>query len=149
MSNLLDLCAPQNALLQKTAEWRWSVKCKESILKIKDKLGSAEALVHFNPSLPIVLAADALSVGIRAVVFHRYPDGTEKVIAHASKTIRPSEKNYSQIEHKALALVYGVKKFHQYLWGREFMLQTDRKPLTTIFGKKKGIPPTTAGHLKR
>ena len=112
-------------------------------------LGSVDALVHFNPALPIVLAADASSVGIGAVIFHHYPDGTKKAIAHASKTLTPAEKNYLQIEREALALIYGVKKFHQYLWGREFTLQTDHKPLTTIFGKKKGIPPTTAGRLQR
>ena len=129
--------------------WRWSKECEEAVHRIKDKLGSAEGLVHFNPSLPIVLAADASSVGIGAVIFHRYPDGTEKAIAHASKTLTPSEKNYFQIEREALALIYGVKKFHQYLWGREFTLQTDHKPITTFFGKKKGIPPTTAGRLQR
>ena len=83
MSNLSDLCAPLNVLLQKTAKWRWRVECKEAVLKIKDKLGLAEALVHFNPSLLIVLAADASSVSIGAVIFHRYPGGTEKAIAHA------------------------------------------------------------------
>ena len=122
---------------------------KKPFLKIKEKLGSAEALVHFNPSLPIFLAADASSVDIGAVIFHRYPDDTKKAIAHASKTLTPTEKNYSQIEWEALALIYGVKKFHQYLWGREFTLQTDHKPLTIIFGKNKGIPPTTAGRLQR
>ena len=149
MPNLADLCAPLNQLLQKTAKWKWIKECEEAFLKIKEILGSADALVHFNPALPIVLAADASSVGIGAVIFHRYPDGTEKAIAYASKTLTPAEKNYSQIEREALALIYGVKKFHQYLWGREFTLHTDHKPLTTIFGKKKGIPPTTAGRLQR
>jgi len=60
-----------------------------------------------------------------------------------------TEKNYSQIEREGLALMYGVKKFHQYLWGREFTLQTDHKPLTTIFGNKKGIQTTTADRLQR
>jgi len=41
---------------------------------------SAETLVYFNPSLPIVLAVDASSVGIGAVIFHPYPDGTRKAI---------------------------------------------------------------------
>jgi len=91
------------------------------------------------------LAADASSVGIGAVIFHHYPDGTEKAIAHASKTLTSKEKNYSQIKQDGLALIYSVKKFHQYLWGREFTLQIEDKPLTTIFGNKKGIPPTTAG----
>ena len=149
MPNLSELCAPLNCLLKKAVKWKWTKECEEAVVNIKHKLTSAEALVHFNPSLPIVLAADASSVGIGAVIFHRYPDGTEKAIAHASKTLTPSERNYSQIEREALALIYGVKKFHQYLWGREFTLLTDHKPLTTIFGKKKGIPPTTASRLQR
>ena len=109
-------------------------------------LGSVDALVHFNPALPIVIAADTSSVSIGAVIFHCYPDGIEKAIAHASKT-HWQKRIICRLS--AFALIYGVKKFHQYLWGREFTLQTNHKPLTTIFGKKKGIPPTTAGHLQR
>jgi len=59
---------------------------------------SSEALVPYNPSLPLFLAADVSSVGIGAVLFHRFQDGTEKATAHASKTLTPTEKNYSQIE---------------------------------------------------
>ena len=106
----------------------------ETVLKIKDKL---EVLVHFNPSLLIVLAANPSLVGIGAVIFHRFPNGTEKANAHASKTLTPSEKSYSQIKCKALALIHGVKKFHQHLWGREFILQTDHQPLTTILEKNR------------
>ena len=53
MSNLSDLYAPLNGLLQKTAKWRWSKECEEAVHKIKDKPGSAKGLVHFNPSSPI------------------------------------------------------------------------------------------------
>ena len=45
--------------------------------------------------------------------------------------------------------MFGVKKFHQYLYGRKFTLITDHKPLTAIFGSKKGIPTITAAHLQR
>ena len=146
---LSEMCSPLNQLLQKSVKWEWTAECKNAMKRIKDTLTSSKALVHYNPSLPLFLAADASSVGIGAVLFHRFQDGTEKAIAHASKTLTPTEKNYSQIEREALALIYGVRKFHQYLWGRDFTLQTDHKPLTTIFGKKKGIPPTTAGRLQR
>ena len=86
-------------------------------------LSQAEALAHYDPSLPLFFAADASSMGVGAIIFHRYPDNTERAIAHASKTLTPAEKNYSQIEREALSIVYGIKKFHQYLWGRQFTIQ--------------------------
>ena len=143
------MCSSLNCLLQKSVKWKWTQECKKAVQQIKETLTSSEALAHYNPALPLFLAADASSVGIGAMLFHRFEDGTEKAIAHASKTLTPTERNYSQIEQEALASIYGVRKFHQYLWGRDFALQTDHKPLTTIFGKKKGIPPTTAGRLQR
>lgn len=58
--------------------------------------------------------------------------------------------NYSQLHREALALVFGVKKFHKYIYGRQnLILQTDHLPLEAIFGSKKGIPSLAAAHLQR
>ena len=77
------------------------------------------------------------------------PDGTKKPIAHASRTLLQTEKHYSQIEKEALGIIFAVTKFHRYLHGRFFTLQTDHKPLITIFGSKKGLPIYTANRLLR
>ena len=63
------------------------------------------------------------------------PDGAENPIAYASRTLTKAEKNYSQLEKEGLAVVFGVKKFHVYLWGRPFLIESDHKPLSSLFGE--------------
>ena len=77
------------------------------------------------------------------------PDGTDRPIAFASRTLSDAEKNYAQVEKEALSLVFGVKKFHQYLYGRRFSLITDHKPITAILGPKRGVPPLAAARMQR
>ena len=83
------------------------------------------------------------------VLYHILPGGIERPIAYASKTLSAAERNYPQIEREALSLVYGVKKFHQYLWGRTFELVTDHKPLVTIFQENKALPIMAARRIQR
>lgn len=59
------------------------------------------------------------------------------------------KKNYAQIEKEGVALVFGIKKFHKYIYGRRFTLVTDNKPLMAILGSKKGLPTLAAARLQR
>ena len=83
------------------------------------------------------------------MILHILPDGSKRPISYASRTLSTSEHNYAQFEKEALSLVYGVQKFHSYLYGRSFTLYTDHKLLTAIFGSNKSIPPLAAAHLQR
>ncbi|XP_065086845.1 uncharacterized protein K02A2.6-like [Ochlerotatus camptorhynchus] len=112
-------------------------------------LQSDTLLTHYDPKLPIIVAADASSTGIGAVIFHEFSNGHLNSIQHASRSLTPAEKGYGQPEKEAHALIYAVTNFHKYLFGRRFTLLTDHKPLLSIFGSKKGIPLHTANRLQR
>ena len=59
------------------------------------------------------------------------------------------KRNYTQIDKEAVALVFTVQMFHTYLYGRKFVLVTNYKPLVTLLGIKKAIPPLAAARLQR
>ena len=115
----------------------------------KEKLVSADVLVRYDPKLPLKLCTDASPYGVGAVLSHEYPDGTDRPILYASRSLTPTESNYAQIEKEALSIIFAIRKFHKYICGRHFVLVTDHKPLTTIFGPKKGIPTLVAARLQR
>ena len=146
--NLSTLVGPLNSLLQKNQPWKWTKECEKAFEDAKEALSSSSVLVHYNPNLPLCLATDASSYGVGAVIIsHVFANGDEHPIAYASRSLTASEKNYSQLEKEALSIVFGIKKFHQYLYGRLFTLYTDHKPLTTILGPNQGVPPIAAARL--
>ena len=144
-----ELRAPLNDLLKKDKKWKWTTECQATFEKIKTTLTSELFLTHFDPKLNIIVASDASSYCIGACILHLMFDGSKKSIAHASRALLPAGKPYSQIEKEALSVIFAVTKFHRYLHGRFFNLQTDHKPFLTIVGSKKGLPVYTANRLLR
>ena len=104
------------------------LECK-AFKEAKEKLVSAPILAHYDPSKKLKLAADASQYGIGAVLSHVFVNGCEKPIAYASRTLSKAEQQYAQIDKEALGLIFGVRRFHQYLYDRTFVLITDHKPL--------------------
>ena len=149
LPNLATILHPLHSLLRAGQSWKWSHQGEQAFDKAKKALIEALILVHYNPDLPISLAGDASAYGVGAVLSHRMPDGTERPVAFVSRTLSASERNYSQVEKEALSLVFGIKKFNHYLYGRHFTMITDHKPLTTILGPKQGIPPVAAARMQR
>ena len=118
-----NLRGPLNELLKKDKPWLWTPECQKSFEKIKKALTSDLSLTHYDPSLDIIVTSDASSYGIGACNLHKLPDGSQKAMAHTSRSLLPGEKQYSQKEKEALR-IFAVKKFHRYLHGRQFILQT-------------------------
>ena len=149
IKNIQNLWGPLNEILKKDKRWLWTPEYQESFEKIKKTLTSDLSLTHYDSTLDIIVASDASSYGIGPCILHKLPDSSQKAVAHASSSLLPSEKQYSQIEKEAQGIIFADTKFHRYLHGRRFILQTDHKPLLTIFGSKKGLPVYTVNRLLR
>ena len=80
-----------------------------------------------------------VSMGVEAVLSHIMPNGNEKPVAYASRTLSAAEKNYSQLDKKGPVIIFGVKKFHQYLLGQTFRIVTDHKSLVSLFSPTRPI----------
>lgn len=149
LPDLATTLAPMYQLLGKSVGWEWKAEQEKAFTHIKDLLRSCRVLTHFDDQLPLVLACDASPYGVGAVLSHRMPGGEEKPVGFASRTLTKAEKNYSHLDKEALAIVYGVRKFHQYLHGRTFQIKTDHKPLTHIFSESRAIPTMASGRVQR
>lgn len=149
IQNLSTLLFPLHNLLRKHVSWKWDSNCEHAFTEAKRTLLSERVLAHYEEGRELVLSVDSSAYGLGAVLAHRYSDGSERPVSCVSRTLSAPERNYSQLDKEALAILFGVTKHHQYLFGRRFMLRTDHQPLTHIFGKKGGIPQTAASRLQR
>jgi len=107
-------------------------------LAAKHALQANSLLVHYDSSKQLLLACDASTKGL----------GEERPIAYASRTLTPAEQGYSQLEKEGLAIAFGVKKFHSYIYGRQFYIDSDHQPLSFLFNQSKAISPTASARIK-
>ena len=95
------------------------------------------SLPDFSENAPkFVIQTDASQTGLAAVLLQADDDGVEHPISYASKKLSKTERNYSTIHREALALIWSVRKFREYVYGRTFLLRTDHRPLTFITSSK-------------
>ena len=126
----------------------WGNEQQSAFEEAKRHLCSPSVLAHYDPEKPLILSADASPYGIGAVLSHQI-DGEEKPIAFVSRTLTSSEKRYSQLDREGLAIVYAVKYFHQYLYGRSFTIISDHKPLKHIFSTDKCVSQMVSARTQR
>ena len=149
MSNRATMLKPLHNLLRAGEKWVWSEECESVFQESKTDLLTSRVLVYYDSKRALKLVCDASQYGVEAVLPHVMDNGEERPIAFVSRSLTKSETNYAQLEKEALALIFGVKKFHKYLYGRSFTLVTDHRPLVTILGPTKAVPPLAAARMQR
>ncbi|XP_061392860.1 uncharacterized protein LOC133328309 [Musca vetustissima] len=145
---VLALVYPLNRLLHKEVPFNFDAKCKWAFEEVKRQVGSEVVLTHYDPRKKLTLAVDASPTGVGAVLSHEFGDGTERPIQFASQTLNATQRRYSQVDKEAYAVIFGVKKFFQYVYGREFTLITDNKAISQIFAPDKGLPVLSATRMQ-
>ena len=136
-------------LLKKDTKFVWGHEQSDAFSKAKELLTSTQLLIHFDPDKEIIVTSDASPYGIGAVLSHRLEDGSEKPIYYASRSLAQAEKGYSQLDKEALAIIFAVKKFHNFIYGRSFTIHSDHRPLQHIFGHTKPVPTLASARLQR
>ena len=133
--NFLSIASPLTDLTKKNRPNSikdWQDYHERVFQTLKNRLTSSPILrlPVFQEGKPFVLRTDASDIGLGAVVLQDFEGEGRLPIAYASKKLLPWERNYSVIEKECLGIIWGVEKFRKYLYGVEFLLETDHKPLS-------------------
>ena len=122
---------------EKGTPFRWDDEQQRSFDTIRERLTNPPALGYADYHLPLSLHTDASGNGLGAALYQRQ-NGADRVIAFASRSLKPSEKNYPAHKLEFLALKWAVcEKFHDYLYGTRFEAITDNNPLTYVLTTAK------------
>lgn len=135
-------------LTKKGKKFVWSDECDRVFQKSKGLLIGDQVLTLYDPDKPIVISCDASPYGIGAVLSHEIGN-VEKPIMFASSILTSSERNYAQLHREGLAVVWSVKKFHKYIYGKKVIIYSDHEPLKSIFSQTKGCPAVAAARVQR
>lgn len=139
ISNYSDIVLPLSKIVE-SKHYIWNSSCDLAFQTLKKRLMISPVLKHpdFGASANmLIVQTDASDTGLAGVILQSDSDGFEHPITYASKKLTKTESNYSTIQREALAIIWAVRKFRDYIYGRKFLLRTDHKPLTFIMTSTK------------
>ena len=116
--------APMTRLLQKNVKYEWSEKCQRSFNKLKAFLTEAPVLTQSTCVREYVIFSDASLNGLGCILMQ-----VGKVVAYASRQLKPHEKNYPTHDLELAAIVFALKIWRHYLYGEKCFIYTDHKSL--------------------
>ncbi|KAA3470411.1 DNA/RNA polymerases superfamily protein [Gossypium australe] len=126
------IATPMTRLLQKYVKFKWTNKCQQSFEKLKALLTEAPVLVQPESGKEFVVYSDASLNGLGCVLMQE-----GKVIAYASRQLKPHEKNYPTHDLELAAIVFALKIWRHHLYGEKCRVFTDHKSLKYLMTQKE------------
>ena len=128
--HLSKLAAPLRDLCKKDTIFSWEKGHQEAFENLKQELLSPKVLQYFDKDKPITIQVDASQKGLGAALLQDHG-----AIEYTSKTLSDTESRYSNIEREMHAVLFGLERFHYYAFGHPVTVESDHKPLESIFKK--------------
>ena len=128
--NLSQVDAPLRELVKKDTLFYWGKAQQQSFDQLKKMTTNHPVLAYYDSKKELTIQCDASSFGIGGVLLQE-----GRPVAYTSRSMTETEKRYAQIEKEMLAIVHSCKKFHHYIFGRPVKVESDHKPLQSIFKK--------------
>ena len=124
------LAAPISTLTHQVTDYKPGKVHLENFQQLKMEISNVKALPYFNINVETTLQTDASKKGLGACLIQN-----GKVVCYASRALTKAEENYQTLEQEALGTIWGMEKFHYFLYGKEYTLETDQKPPGSIYKK--------------
>ena len=128
--HLAELSEPLRQICRQNMEFELTESIHVAFSLTKEEISKNVTLPYFNPRSVTTLQTDASKKGLGAVLLQ-----DSKPVMFASRALTGSERNYQNLERECLMTIWGMEKFHYFLYGKEFTLETDQKPLVSIYRK--------------
>ena len=123
-------------MTRKDQVWNWTEAQIAAFNTLESILTEGEVMTYFDPNKKTDIIVDASPHGLGAILTQG-----GQIVRYASRALTDVEKRYSQTDREMLAVVYGVEHFHMYLYGSDFTVITDHKPLLGLISSKKPCTP--------
>ncbi len=141
VKDFATITRPLRKLTHKDEPWQWSEPQKAAFTKLKTALSESTTLGYFDPEKQTVIYTDGSPVGLGAVLTQTSRDNAAPVpLYYASYPLTATEARYPQIDREALSIYWAIKRFHLYVYGKDFKIVTDHQPLVSLFNNPSSKP---------
>ncbi|GBL77312.1 hypothetical protein AVEN_41749-1 [Araneus ventricosus] len=136
---------PLHNLLRKNQKFYWNNKREQAFLKLNEEISSDRVLVPFDPELSFTLVTAQWELQLYTA--HHQQCRKASCFRFPFPNRGEAERNYSQLDREASAIIFEVSHFINYIYSRHFVLITDNQPLSRLFHPKTGLPKMTLSQL--